>query len=242
MARESGLRAADDPVKTIKLITGFSIVLLNVLSAHAQGTFQNLNFESANLSNPSGPYNEVPITSALPDWSASIGNVAVTEIWANGVSTGEATIDVFGPGWNYIDPGIIDGNYTVFLQAFDTGQGNVSLWQNGTIPANAASLQFCAWDYSSVIDSVSFAGNNLSPVVLGSGQSPSGQAYTVYGINITPYAGQTGQLEFTAFGGQSPNPFELDDISFVLTPEPSIVALTAIGGLLFGARKWFARP
>jgi hypothetical protein len=37
---------------------------------------------------------------------------------------------------------------------------------------------------------------------------------------------------------------ELDDITFSTTavaPEPNIVALTAIGGLLFGARKWFAR-
>jgi hypothetical protein len=36
----------------------------------------------------------------------------------------------------------------------------------------------------------------------------------------------------------------LDDIAFsptAVTPEPSIFGLTAIGGLLFGARKWFAR-
>jgi hypothetical protein len=42
-----------------------------------------------------------------------------------------------------------------------------------------------------------------------------------------------------------PSELELDDISFstnvVASPEPNLVALSAIGGLLFGARKWFPR-
>ncbi len=44
---------------------------------HAQGTFQNLNFESANLSGYS-PGNHVPVSDALPGWSAyfTIGGVA----------------------------------------------------------------------------------------------------------------------------------------------------------------------
>jgi hypothetical protein len=38
--------------------------------------------------------------------------------------------------------------------------------------------------------------------------------------------------------------FGLDDIAFsttVVAPEPNMARLSAMGGLLFGARKWFAR-
>jgi hypothetical protein len=209
-----------------------------------QNAFQNLDFESANLSNPMGYPPKVPITNALPDWSASIGGVPVTEILVNGLSTGAPSIDIFGPGWNNVDPGVIDGNYTVFLQSggipgtFD----NVSLSQSGTIPGNVRLLEFEAWTAPSVngVFSVSFNGNNLLPVVLSSGQTASGQAYNVYGANITSYAGQSGQLEFTSIATGAPSWTEFDDISFSTVPEPNVLPLTAIGGMLFGARKWFA--
>jgi hypothetical protein len=57
-------------VKTTKQIIAFSLILLAALSTHAQGTFQNLNFESANI--PSGtPVSAfLPISEALPYWSA----------------------------------------------------------------------------------------------------------------------------------------------------------------------------
>ena len=92
--------------------------------------------------------------------------------------------------------------------------------------------------------SVTFAGNPLSLIALSSGTSASGQPYTVYGANIAPYEGQTGQLEFTSLYNVHDPALLLDDIQFstnALTPEPSPVALTALGGLLFGARKWLAR-
>ena len=230
-------------MKIQELLATFAVLFLVVLSAQGQGSFQNLDFESANLSNPSGLDSDVPITNALPGWSASIGGVPVTQIWANVVSGGQATIDVPGPGWHTFNPGIIDGNYTVFLQAFNPGQGNVSLWQNGMVPANAESLQFKAWNAPSAneVFSVSFAGNNLSTVVFGSGESASGQGYTTYGVNIAPYADQTGQLEFTAFGGQGPNFMLLDDITFstnTVTPEPNTLSLLLISGVAFGVGHW----
>lgn len=216
--------------------------ILVVLSAHAQGAFQNLNFESANLSNPSGPLlNEVPITNALPGWGGTIGGVPVTQVWANSESGGEAIISVFGPNWNG-EPGIIDGNYSVYLQAFNAGQGNVSIWQNGTIPANARSVEFDAVPEPSGVFSVSFDGNSLSPVVVSADQNAFGETYDVYGANIGAYAGQTGPLEFTAIAtGLGESATELDDITFsttTVTPEPNTLALVVMGGLALAVRHW----
>jgi hypothetical protein len=237
-------------MKIEKLIVTFLVALPVVFSTKAQSTFQNLNFEEADLSPTVGLYGgEVPISSALPGWSASIGGVAVTQVLQNNYDLGAASVDIFGPNWNSINPGIIDGNYTVFLQSGvippndDIGV-NTSIWQDGTLPANAQSLQFSAWNWTpaSTIFTVSFDGHTLSPVVLSSGQSPAGQGYTVYGVNITPYEGQTGQLEFTsAFNNAGPSWTELDDIGFstnTVTPEPSTLALLVMSGMAFGVRRW----
>jgi hypothetical protein len=73
--------------------------------------------------------------------------------------------------------------------------------------------------------------------------SPDGLPYILYGANISAWAGQTGDLEFTAdFNVHDPY-LVLDDISFSPTtviPEPSPVALTGIGGLLFALYRRFA--
>jgi len=166
----------------------------------------------------------------------------------NVYSLGQASVDIFGPNYPSagpspgIDPGIIDGNYSVFIQAGSDPQNSTvlvsaSIEQTGLVPVGSESLEFKAWQNTFTEFSVSFDGNNLSPVMLGTGAN-----YTLYGVDIAPFAGQTGPLEFTATVPQTGlSLFGLDDITFVLTPEPSIVALAAIGGLLFGARKWFAR-
>jgi hypothetical protein len=233
-------------MKTAMLVPCISVTLFVVSSIEAQGTFQNLDFEQANpvpiVGSPFYPY-AVTFASALPGWNGAINGVPVTQVIFNTYSLGSASIDIFGPGWNNNQPGIIDGNSTVFLQAFNVGQGNVSIWQDGTLPANAESLQFSAWSFPNGPGhfTVSFAGNNLSPVPLYSTISPSGQPYTVYGANIGAYAGQTGELEFTSIAGASWN--EFDDISFSpapVTPEPNPLILTGIGALVFALYRRFA--
>jgi hypothetical protein len=215
----------------------------------AQGTlFQDLDFESATLS-PSQGSVYVSAASALPGWSAYLGTTLQTQVYQNGYTTGAPSIDIFGPNYastgseSQFDPGIIDGNYTVFLQSgFVEGTlgANASIEQNGTIPPGTVSLQFRAWVFASPtsILSVSFNGNSLSPVVIGSGPN-----YILYSANISSYAGQTGELEFTSvFNSQGPSWNELDDITFSTTavvPEPSPLALTGIGGLLLALCRRF---
>jgi hypothetical protein len=138
----------------------------------------------------------------------------------------------------------------VYLQAGANPQGgnfevDVSIFQSGTVPANAQSLDFKAWNAQGTgPPSVSFDGNSLSPVGLSSGQGPSGQPYTLYGADISAYGGQMGQLKFTdAVGGPGLGGIELDDISFSpnAVPEPSTLALVVMGGMALAARRWRAR-
>jgi hypothetical protein len=234
-------------MKIQPLIVVLSAALFAILSAQAQGTFQNLDFEGATpgppITGPIGGADYQPVGLALPGWSASIDGTPVTEVLQNDYTLGAASIDIFGPGWNSVNPGVIGGDYTVLLQTFFASEGDVSLWQNGTIPASAQSLQFSAWNLSgNGAFTVSFAGHNLSPVVLSSGQTASGQFYDVYGVNIAQYAGQAGQLEFTALDNNPPGQIELDDIAFStqVVPEPSPLALTGVGALAFALYRRFS--
>jgi hypothetical protein len=70
----------------------------------------------------------------------------------------------------------------------------------------------------------------------------NGANYTLYGANISSWAGQTAQLSFTVFA-QSPyqnNEYlYLDAIQFSTQsiPEPSAFALAALGALFLGFRR-----
>jgi hypothetical protein len=221
------------------------IIFAQSLTGFAQGTFQNLNFEQANPISAGYPYQpwDVNAASALPSWTVSYGSVEQTVVAFNVISAGAAQVDLFGPDNGVGDPGVIDGNYSVAVQAgFGPGllPESTSLSQNGTIPANAETLEFDAQNFEGGTPlSVSFAGDNLTLFVVSSAVAPSGQPYNVYGANIAPYAGQTGQLEFTATFF---NAVELDDISFSTQaiPEPSPVVLTGVGGLLVALYRRFA--
>jgi hypothetical protein len=223
-----------------------AILLAGIVSVHAQGTFKNLNFEAATVSPAaSGGYpNPVPVASALPEWTAYLGTSKQTQVQYNTGTLGLASISLLGPTWNTIDPGIIGGSYSVILQsgvdsATQSIIQNASIEQNGTVPMTAESLEFKAWNpYGSL--SVSFAGDTLQLVSLSSDQTSSGQQYTLYGANISQFAGQMGELQFTSIFSQAFPYAEIDDITFSTTavPEPSPVVLTGIGGGLFALYRW----
>jgi hypothetical protein len=225
---------------------------LAAVSGQAQGTFQNFDFESANVS-PSGHQlygTFVPIGSALPGWAGYLGADQQTQVGYNSPANSTASITLIGPTWNSVDAGaygvgIIDGNYSIDLQtgAVPNGQGqaeNASIAQNGTVPSTAESLQFLALETTPL--SVSFNGNTLTPIALSSGMSAEGLPYTLYGANISAWAGQTGELQFTADFNGSFNYVVLDDIAFSpqSIPEPSPLALTGVGALAFALYRRFA--
>src|SRR6185436_19806351 len=82
----------------------------------AQGTFQNLGFESADLEPiPSQPFVYVPVSDGIPNWEGFLGTNLVTQVLHNSTTVDLANICILGPGYNV--NAIIEGNYTILLEA-----------------------------------------------------------------------------------------------------------------------------
>ena len=216
-----------------------STILLTAMTAAAQGTFQNLDFEQATPVSANDPNQPFAVTAAraLPDWTLYCGAIQQTEVLQNVVTLGSAAGDIFGPSNPSPSalptgaPGIIDGNYTVALQAGYSesvdASVSTSLQQVGTLPVGDDSLILRAWNNGNTSFSPSFAGYNLPLVNLGA--TPN---YMLYGADISMYAGRTGVLAFTANAQSGPSFVEIDDITFSpnAVPEPNTLALIFTGG------------
>jgi len=215
-----------------KIITFCSAAWLVVSSAQAQATFQNLNFELGSPGSENYAFN-VPVANALPFWTVYYGDVQQTQVDYNVVTSGTSIVSLIGG--TYLPA--IDGNYSVYLEE-GVSASSVSISQTGLIPLGMQSLLFEA-DSGPGTLGISIGSQNIPFTEVGTGAN-----YTLYGANISAWSGDTEQLTFTALQGGGLNDWLLDDISFstnvVASPEPNIAALSAIGGLLFGARKWFA--
>ena len=225
-------------MRSFKILLSWLPILLTASAMHGQGNFQNLDFESANVTGNSPAL--VPIANALPGWVGYIGNNQVTQIVYNTVSLGAAAITLQSSS-STIHP--IAGNYSVFLQGqFNPndvpGRASVAVAQSGQVPMAARSLLF--WgsvDGSSGSLVPSFNGQIIPLVLL----QPATN-HLVWGGDISAFAGQTGELRFTALSGSTTGGY-LDNISFSTNsvPEPSTVALTITGVFLFGCNRWRKR-
>jgi hypothetical protein len=193
----------------------FLLLVASASGAQAQSTFQNLDFEQANV--PDGQFGPVPSTNGVPGWTTYTNGVQVTTIEHN--PSGSALIAILGPFFlatNFI----VQGKYTVFMRSSQIGTIVPAIAQYGTVPSTSQSLRFWGNPYG-VTFSVSFAGQPLQFTALSNAPN-----YGVYGADISRFAGQTGWLEFQAQGGGP-----LDNISFSAEPipEPPIAGLSALG-------------
>jgi hypothetical protein len=213
------------------LVIGF--LLVGSGRCYSQG-FMNLNFESGSTSGLSGGY--IPTTSAFPDWSAFYGppgnpTQANTPIVAYDTTTlGSALVILLDSNSPSGIPTPIQGNYSALLEGSAAIEASTaSLGQTGTIPSTAQSLVFWA-NIAGSLD-VSFDGQVLSLVDVSNAVN-----YTVYAANIAPFAGEMGQLLFTA---PVQTETELDNIQFSTSPipEPSEAALLSSASVLFAWQR-----
>jgi hypothetical protein len=219
------------------------IVLLGLVQNGLSQGFVNLNFESANVSGYSPDSSDVPTTSALPGWTAYYSNSSVTntanQVWYDGISLGGAIISVIDTNAPSFSP--LQGKYSAFLFGGGTS-GNLlsaSISQTGVVPAGTESLLFDAYVFGASF-TVTLGGQTINMTPL---QTFSN--YTLYGGNIpSDLAGISEALTFTEPPAVSSQPsmFELDNIQFSPSsvPEPSTLALAAVGGL-FLAWQWKRR-
>jgi hypothetical protein len=206
-----------------------TMAILQTWRALGQGTFQNLNFEEAN------PAAGHTLATLFPGWQAFYNSTPVSVVGYDDESTGAALLSIQDDKAGYMP---IQGNYTAFLQSAVVGSQStsVTLSQTGLVPNGTESIELDANEPNGGAFAVTLGGDNISMFPL---KTFSG--YTLYGGNVSAWAGQDAALNITQMaaptsnGEYSPSLLELDDITFSpgAVPEPSALALTGIGGLLF---------
>jgi hypothetical protein len=210
-----------------------AVALLAPQIVQAQG-FVNLDFEHPIL--PLSPiFDTVPTANAIPGWAAYYGGPA-GYIGYDNVSLGGAGVFLEDTNATSYSPvGIsllpIQGNYSVLLEAsaYLSDPLPASIRQTGTVPVTAESLTFFGILAGNL--QVTFNGQPLSFMSISNALN-----YTIWGADISAYAGQTGELLFTA---PVQHAALIDNIQFSSQPipEPGEFALAALGALLLGLRR-----
>lgn len=204
------------------MMAWLSGTIIVVISARGQGTFQNLDFEAAhNL--PAFPGGTVATTNALPGWQAFSGT---NQLFAIHYNSAAVAYEVALYGSN---SSVISGSFDAFL--YNGG----SIRQSGLVPTNTLSLFFKKSSTSLTPLSVSLGGQNLAYTAISSGPN-----YTMFGADISAFAGQSATLTFLAPLGSH---HFFDDIEFSpqMIPEPSFLALLSCGGLLLAGNRYIRK-
>lgn len=199
---------------------------------HSQG-FLNLDFETADIT--VAPPGTGPSTATLSGWTAYVSpSISNPTYETSTIFYDTLAVDLGGifledqNAPSSLRP--IQGIYSIFLQGASLIEAGTvaSIGQTATIPNTAESLTY--WSGGGPLQ-VTFNGLPIDFLVTGTTAN-----YNIYSADISAYAGETGQLLFTA-------PFQtsalLDNIQFSNSPvpEPSAFALTALGTLLLGFRR-----
>ena len=213
-------------LRTTYLVVVSFVFLQNI---SGQG-FVNLNFEQAVIvTDPSVPYYPYGVyaSNALPGWTG-IGFLSPNYITYDDLSLGATSVTLCGTNSQY-SPSSLDGRFSIDLYGGVEGPAaGASISQTGLVPSNAASIRFIA---QGVIPAsaggpllLSLGGQNISYFAISTGPN-----YTVYGGDISAFAGQIAQLTFNTPQGNN-NYWELDDIQFSSSPvpEPSVWSLIII--------------
>jgi len=226
-------------MKPVYYILWLSLGLI-AFSRNASGqNFVNLNFEQAQIVYDPSNYTGVFVRDAIPGWTVANNFQGTNDIAYNELSLGAPGVSLCGPGskgGTSPTPAPLDGNFSIDLYGGVPGetypQLGVSLSQTALVPASADSIRFIA-------EGTSGAGNGPLLVSLDGQNIPCSAIstepnYTLYGGDISAFAGQIETLTFNAPIGVN-NYWELDDIQFssLAVPEPDVLSIFGIGALLF---------
>jgi hypothetical protein len=205
----------------------------------AQGTFQNLDFESPNAAGLTNGF--VAFSDAFPGWTGwTAGTNQASLAGYNFVSGGLALATLIIPGSQGAELGVIGGNYSATMLAGQfpplVGVVSMAIAQTGDVSPSARSLRFSARGDVQYL-AVSFNGASVPFSQVGTGPN-----YSVYAGDISSFAGTSGELRFTEQAVPTGSVLYFDDIFFSTTPVPEPGALALIGaGALLAACRWSAR-
>ena len=169
-----------------------------------QGTFTNLDFESAKMVRVVDPYYPflLDFSPAFPGWTGYFGTNLVSIVLSNTTGLDGATVSLFNSR-TYNAWVRSEGDYFAMLQAGYSTPGRVetSLRQTGAVDTRAKSLQFRARGATPPDFTVTLDGEvlNLVPWFV----EPQ---CTIYREHIAKFAGRTVELRLTVFPAPSPSP------------------------------------
>jgi hypothetical protein len=188
----------------------------------AQTQFQNLNFEAANVTGDT-PGTQISILEGLPGWSAfgnnaHFGIIQVSQIDYDILALSQSALAI-----NDINTGFgfkpLQGNFSAYLAGGEGSSG--TLYQTGLVPVGTQSLQIEVQTAAFNLG-VSLGGQfiEMMPLI-------TTPAFTIYGGNVSGFAGQIAELDFTEPDGPSLNIATLDNIIFspASVPEPQTYTL-----------------
>ena len=219
-------------MKTKFLASAFLLLCKLVL---AQG-FVNLNFEQSTIvsSSPSagGAYDSG--TANVAGWTVFCDGL---ENYAGGMTVNYNLLTLDAPcvaleGTNFPSIPSIQKKYSLWLFGGDfIGTNGVYIAQTGQIPNTAQSLTYWGLNYNNLV--ITFNGQLLSFNTISNTAN-----YTIYGTDVSAFAGQTGELRFTAPWSQIGSSVLagsgiVDNIQFSSSPVPE-----PSGFLLIGLGLW----
>jgi len=220
-----------------------SLIVFQTATNFSQG-FINLGFESAVITPiPDDPYQRVQFDRAIPGWTGRTStNVQYAALY-NNLYLDSTGIGIHGTNSPYAP--VIAGRFSVYLQA-RVGLGlegyppmtlvEASLTQTGLVPVNTQSLRFKGGGSNF---HVSLNGQTLSLTPL----QVDAAGFTLYGADVTIFAGNTCELRFTAapigFHYFDQASLYLDSIAFSTqaVPEQRTTVLSMLGIFLFCASR-----
>ena len=211
-------------MKLLRIACFVAVSIAFLRNVSGQG-FVNLDFEAANLSAYGAGPAAVPATNAIPGWTAYLGGIPQTDILLNSEALADPAVSIQGTNGSFYPP--MQRNYFILLQGSfqEISPRTAAIGQTGLIPATVQSMSFWADTSLNGMSNnlqVTFNGSTIPYFAIG-----TGTGYSIYGANISGFAGQTGQLLFTA-GYDTYAALDNIQFSSLAIPEPSALSLFII--------------